>query len=50
MVIVAYLHSPVQLFATPWTVSCQAPLSTGFPKQEYCSGSGIQLLLFKCFY
>ena len=22
-------------FATPWTVACQAPLSTGFPKQEY---------------
>ena len=27
--------SHVQLFATPWTVVCQAPLSTGFSKQEY---------------
>ena len=24
--------------ATPWTVSCQAPLSMGFPRQEYWSG------------
>ena len=23
---------------TPWTGSCQAPLSMGFPKQEYWSG------------
>ena len=26
------------LFATPWTVARQAPLSTGFPGQEHCSG------------
>ena len=32
-----YLHSHVQLFATPWTVICQAPLSMGFPRQEYWS-------------
>ena len=25
-------------FATPWTVAHQAPLSVGFPRQEYCSG------------
>ena len=25
----AQLLSRVQLFATPWTVACQAPLSTG---------------------
>ena len=25
-------------FVTPWTVSCQAPLSMGFPRQEYWSG------------
>ena len=25
-------------FATPWTVAHQAPLSKGFPKQEYWSG------------
>ena len=23
---------------TPWTVTCQAPLSIRFPRQEYCSG------------
>ena len=27
--------SHVQLFATPWTVACQAPLSMEFPRQEY---------------
>ena len=30
--------SHVQLFATPWTVAHQAPLSTGFSQQEYWSG------------
>ena len=30
--------SRVQLFATPWTVAHQAPLSTGFSRQEYWSG------------
>ena len=25
-------------FAIPWTVACQAPLSMGFPRQEYLSG------------
>ena len=30
--------SRVRLFATPWTVACQAPLSMGFPRQEYWSG------------
>ena len=30
--------SHVLLFATPWTVAHQAPLSTGFPRQEYWSG------------
>jgi len=28
----------VQLFATPWTIACQAPLSMGFSRQEYWSG------------
>ena len=32
------LLSHVQLFATPWTVAHQAPLSLGFPRQEYWSG------------
>ena len=30
--------SRVQLFATPWTVARQAPLSIGFSRQEYWSG------------
>ena len=30
--------SHVQLFATPQTVACQAPLSTEFSRQEYWSG------------
>ena len=30
--------SYVQLFATPWTVAHQAPLSMGFSRQEYWSG------------
>ena len=25
-------------FANPWTVTCQAPLSMGFPRQEYWNG------------
>ena len=25
-------------FATPWTITCQAPLSMGFSGQEYLSG------------
>ena len=25
-------------FVVPWTVACQAPLSMGFPRQEYWSG------------
>ena len=28
----------VQLFVTPWTLACQAPLSMGFFRQEYWSG------------
>ena len=31
-------HSCVQIFAIPWTVACHAPLSIGFPRQEYWSG------------
>ena len=30
--------SPVQLFVTPWTVACQAPLSMELCRQEYWSG------------
>ena len=30
--------SHVQLFATPWTIVHQAPLSMGFSRKEYWSG------------
>ena len=30
--------SRAQLFSTPRTITCQAPLSVGFSGQEYCSG------------
>ena len=30
--------SPVPLLVTPWIVAHQAPLSVGFPKQEFWSG------------
>ena len=33
-----YVLSHVQLFAIPWTVALQAPLSMEFSRQEYCSG------------
>ena len=28
----------VQLFVNLWTATCQAPLSMGFSRQEYCNG------------
>ena len=31
----------IQLFTTPWTVTSQAPLFTGFFRQEYWSGLSI---------
>ena len=31
------LVSRVRIFATLWTAACQAPLSMGFPRQEYWS-------------
>ena len=34
----AQLHSCVRLFSTLWTVTHQAPLSMGFPRQEYWGG------------
>ena len=35
---IAFSLSCVQLFATQWTVTCQAPLSMGFSRQEHWSG------------
>ena len=38
-VLVAQLWlSPVNSFATPWTIACQSPLYRGFSRQEYWSG------------
>ena len=34
------LLSRVPLFATPWTVAHQAPLSMGFSRQAYWGGRG----------
>ena len=34
----AQLLSGVHRFVTSWTVTHQAPLSMGFPRQEYWSG------------
>ena len=31
--------SRVRLFETPWIVACQAPLSMGFSRQDYWTGS-----------
>ena len=39
--------SRVQLFATPWTVARQAPLSLGFSRQE--DWSGLHALLHRIF-
>ena len=37
-IIVIKLSSHVRFFTTPRTVASQAPLSMGFPRQEYWSG------------
>ena len=34
----AQSHSHVHLFATPWTAALQAPVSTGFSRQECWNG------------
>ena len=34
----AKLLNHVRLFATPWTIALQAPLSMGVARQEYWSG------------
>ena len=38
MCVQAQLLSHVQLFVTPGTAVCQAPLCMGFPRQEYWNG------------
>ena len=39
--------SRVQLFGSPWTGSCQAPLSMGFFSQEYWSGLSFRPLCWE---
>ena len=36
--LISHVLSHVLLFAAPWTAASQAPLSTGFPRQEHWSG------------
>ena len=38
LVVLVQLLSCVQLFVTPWTIACQAPLSLEFSRQEYWTG------------
>ena len=38
LIVVVQSLSHVWLCVTPWTVACEAPLSMGFPRQEYWSG------------
>ena len=40
--------SRVRLLATPWTAAHQAPLSMGFPREEY--GSGLPLTSLTVYY
>ena len=37
MCVCAHMLSHALLFVIPWTVTCQAPLSMGFSRQEYWS-------------
>ena len=34
----AYVFSHIRFFVTPWAIAHQAPLSMGFPRQEYWNG------------
>ena len=38
VIVIVQLLSRILLFLTPWTVARQAPLSMGFPWQEYWRG------------
>ena len=38
IIVVVWSLSRVQLFATPWTVARQPPLSMAFSRQEYWNG------------
>ena len=43
MLLLLRRFSRVRLFATLWSVTCQAPPSTGFSRQEYRSGLHVLL-------
>ena len=45
-VCMCWSFSHVQLFATPWTVAHQAPLSMGFSRKEYYSGLSFLIYTF----
>ena len=49
---VCELLSCVSLFATPWTVACQAPLSMEFSRHEYWSRLPFPspTMMYICFY
>ena len=38
MKICGLVAKPCPTLVTPWTAACQAPLSMGFSRQEYCGG------------
>ena len=40
LMLICLLFVPFKImdFVAPWTVPCQAPLSMGFPRQEYLNG------------
>ena len=38
LAVYACMVNHIWLFVTPWTIACQAPLSMGFSRKEYCSG------------
>ena len=39
VVVVGLVAKSCPILATPWTVARQAPLSMGFPRQDYWNGS-----------
>ena len=44
IIVCAHSFTCVWLFETPWTISCQAPLSKEISSQEYWSGSILRFL------
>ena len=39
----------VPLLGTAWTIACQAPLSVGFTRQEYCNEMPFPSLMYWIF-